>query len=818
MTAFSTVPLKLLNSNGDLKQLTTAEELVLCELGCIKIISQYDSVGARYGGSLTTANTALDSDVGPSQFTNTFYNQPVGTHPASSLSIGSVSYPLRQMLDSVDDLPWNSSTLDLVVTDSDGDLYVMDSASFETFSTRIAEQFVSNELPGTFRLSKTAPTASGWQIWIPNIYTDTKSSGGPTDTYSIWRKESSTLYESINPLKHNGGINFQESTDSETSILAASMIKYGFEKGGIGEYELRTSAEGAPTASGTWEARGTAVDTRYTTQNLQYTSAIFSGPQFTGTFSSQFTGVYVGYSTTVTPANFSGVRTLNFAGTRAQPANFAGTRSVGGSANYSGVRTVNFSGTRSGNFAGVRDVSFSGVREVSVGAPVPAQFSGPQPANFAGTRDVTQPGTFTGGVDYYGGDRQYEWAGRRVVLPAFGGYRNPFVGFYTSAYQFYATQYLGPALDQVSPDGNQTFPLNNPGLQFGGTGYWAGTRVIPQPGNFAGVVTAQFAGTVISNFTGPQPGNFSGPQPATFSGAQPANFAGPQPANFVGGTGNFAGVATYSGTRSSNFAGVAQVNFSGSRAANFSGSRTYATSYTAPSNFTSAPVNFASVPANYTGGVDYYGGDRQYEWSGSRSVLPAFGGYRNPFVGFYTSSYQFYATQYLGPALGQVSPDGSQLVPINNPALQFSGVGFWSGTRNFAGTRTFAGVRGFSGSRTYSTNFGASIPSNFLGPQPATFSGVRSGNFSSPTNYSGTRVVPGNFAGTVIVPGNFAGPQPGNFAGTITQNFIGYYAGQYTGNFTSQFSTQYSSQYTGETLVAVSADIETYTLYVRVGV
>jgi len=803
MTAFSTVPLKLLNSNGDLKQLTSAEELVLSELGCLKIVSQYDSAGARYSGSLTTTNTALDSDVGPAQFTNTFYNQPVGTHPASSLSIGSVSYPLRQMLDSVDDLPWNSSTVDVVATDSDGDLYVMDSASFETLSIRIAEQSVSNEFPGSFRLSKNPP-ATGWQIWLPNIYTDTKSSGGPTETYSIWRKESSSLTETINPLKHNGGINFQESTDSETSILAASMIKYGFEKGGIGECQLRTSAQGAPTASGTWEARGTAVDTRYTTQNLQYTSAYFSGPQFTGTFSSQFTGVYVGYSTTVTPANFSGVRTVNFSGTRAQPANFAGTRTVGGTTEYSGVRDVNFSGVRTVNFAGVRDATFSGVRTVSSVSPVPAQFSGPQPANFSGVRDVTQPGNFVGGVAIYGGDRQFQWVGTRSVLPAFGGYRNPFVGFYTSSYQYFTGNYAGPLNDAgYGPDS----PIN----QFSGVGYWAGTRVVPQPGNFAGVVTAQFTGTVASNFAGSQPGNFSGPQPGNFSGTQPANFVGPQPANFVGGTGSFTGVATYSGTRSSNFSGVAQVNFSGARAANFSGSRTYSTSYTAPSNFVSLPINFASAPANYTGGVAIYGGDRQFEWAGTRSVLPAFGGYRNPFVGFYTSSYQYWSANYAGPLNDAgYGPDS----PIN----QFSGIGYWSGTRNFSGIRNFSGVRSFSGSRTYSTNFGGSVPSNFLGPQPTNFSGVRPGNFSSPTNYSGTRVVPGNFSGTVIVPGNFAGPQPGNFAGTITQNFIGYYSGQYTGNFTSQFSAQYSAQYTGETLVAVSADIETYTLYVRVGV
>jgi hypothetical protein len=43
----------------------------------------------------------------------------------------------------------------------------------------------------------------------------------------------------------------------------------------VGAYQLRSSAQGAPVAGGTWVARGTATDSRNTTAEINYSAALY---------------------------------------------------------------------------------------------------------------------------------------------------------------------------------------------------------------------------------------------------------------------------------------------------------------------------------------------------------------------------------------------------------------------------------------------------------------------------------------------------------------------------------------------------------------
>lgn len=57
---------------------------------------------------------------------------------------------------------------------------------------------------------------------------------------------------------------------------------------GIGTHEIRSSADGAPTAPGTWVARGTATDTKQTTSQQLFTR------DSTVNFQANYTKAYTG--------------------------------------------------------------------------------------------------------------------------------------------------------------------------------------------------------------------------------------------------------------------------------------------------------------------------------------------------------------------------------------------------------------------------------------------------------------------------------------------------------------------------------------------
>lgn len=803
MSAFSTLPLKILNSSGDLKQLTSLEEELFANEGGLALVGAYPTVSDRYGGSITLTNTADDSAIGV--YKDTFYTVPIGTHPGTSISSGSTTTTVRQMTDSAYEIPFTGVVPTLIVADSDGHLHDMDSASYNALAKRVNEIVQTQEGVGTFRLSATQPT-SEYEKWIDTVFTDTLTNGS-TD-YHIWRKITINVDpEAYYPIKRTGSNSYQEMTASEVGEVGNGMIQQGFFLNGVGEYELRSDSDGAPTAYGTWEARGTALDTKNTVGPVQYTTIQYTSPQFSRQYTGQYLGTYTNLRYSTLFQNFVGVRQINYAGVRNYGSTFVGIRSF--TATFAGVRPQGqqfvgerqFVGQR--NYAGIRSysdnfqVQYSGVRNY-VG-----QFAGPQTfignrnftgiRNFAGFRQVNYAGNFTGtnytgfvGIRqvYYSGARQY--AGTRIFI----GRR-----YYTGTRYFIGVRFF---------EGSRYF-----------TGYYTGARYFAGPRQYTGV--RQFLG----NFGGPD--NFTA---ASFTGSRYfGSIFGPQLA-FIGERQFLSSGAAYPVGNP-----LANQSFAGTR--NYAGNRPGGAQ-----QFGVSPVS--PTQPSFTGYYDFTGsylGTRGYEYFNPQYFNPAF-------VGFTTT------TGFLsGPQAFQVNVGQPQATYFTDPG-QFLGpatqtfagtrVAYYSGQRlkptafNFTDTQpfltadpalqTFVGVRNFAGPRGYSANFQVqyagvrNYASQFLATTPQTFVGERTfaGVRAFANTFTGVRSSPVDFAGVRGYSTNFLGATPQTFAGTRAVLYTGYYSAQYTGQYTSNYTSQYSAQYTGDTVLATPGTIRTYTLYVRV--
>jgi hypothetical protein len=872
-------PIVLKDTNGNLKEASQTDLEYMAFQAGLRISSDVDSTQPY---AINTDATTDDTLIG--SFVDTFYNEPVGTHDGSSLTTGSTTTFLYQRESneiSTDEL----STFRRPVADSDSGTSIVDmgDASMTTLSRELMKILQGDEMPGAFRLSSSAPSAD-WSASLPNVFSDTTTDGNVT-SYSIYQRTSGTMPDSCSPMyvrrddygsrplaDYNGGL--QAMTQEQVSVTFGQIVRKFFADGEVGTYQLRSSAQGAPTDTGTWEARGTAVDTRYTTESQQYSGqySSFSSVQYSGDRS--YTGEY-----TSAPVQFAGTR--QFSGERdyagqyvSPPIQFAGDRTFSGDRNYSGNYT-----SAPTQFAGVR--TFSGARDfANQYTRTPQQFAGVR--TFSGPRNFSNQYTRSpqqfAGVRQFAGSRNFaaqytrspqQFAGVRT----FSGPRN-FSGQYTRSPQ----QFAGPRTFSGSR------PTARPAVLYQN---FAGTRSTSyarptayyRPGviyqNFTG--TRQFAGYSINFRPGTTPGNFT--SPSNFNGASPQiNFNGPRPANFAGqpvvspfarlvGPFPFGGgqqyatftttyfinpnpfipgnviVAPFSGVRvGGGYSGQRSIYYSGPRPGQYSGFRTW---------------QFSGVRTWQFSGVRAFAGQRvvyyvEYFPFQYTSQPAQFGGNRNVQYLGYTTNYRpgILYQQFTGPRLvyyaGVVNQNfarsptnftGTRQFAGSRPATQnFTRPQQFTGTRQFAGSRPkggqfsrpqqFTGTRQFAGSRPATQNFNQ--PQQFTGTRQ--FAGSRSAtqNFARPQQFTGTRQFSGdrNYSGNYVGASQFAGPTQYSgvrtFAGqyddavqfTGTRQFSGVrtYSGDYAGSYTKQ----YTGQYAGDTLIDTSETIETFTLYVRV--
>jgi len=724
MSLVKSIPLTLSSlGGGAMNAIPSSQESYYGQQGSLLIPTEFPVGDSAYYGALST--DATNSSIGT--YTDTFYNEAVGTHPGSSLSTGSTTTTLYQNKgDSVDAFAeWYRT----VAADSSGDIYEMDSDSFLRWGKRLLGNALSNEDGGCFRLSSYIPGGT-YETYKSSVFEDTLTNG--STAYNLYRKRSTTgvffppTFYTLQ-LKDSDQHHIKEMSDTNAIRSAYFAMRHAEQNSGLGDYLLLSDSDGTPADqgyTGTWVARGVALDTRNTTQILQYLGTFTT--QFTGQYTGNFTGQYTGFSVAPFSADYSGVRTVNFTGVRGYSSSFGGSR------NYASV-VGQYDGSR--NYAS----QYEGVRQI------PAQFIGQRTfisaIGYSGSRNYSA--AYSGSRNYaaqYGGSRNYA-----SVVGQYGGSRN------------YTFQYTG---------GRQTW-IANPG-NFNGDRQFTGTRDITN----TQFISAQFEGTRSIQFTG----QFAGSRQFPFAGTRtvgPTNFTGTD--SFTRGyTQNFIGfdvvgppvepervvnysssVVKYDGVAPKQYAGQRTVNvfdlepvpdvFSGQRTnpaypQQFAGVRVLQYTGTRSAQFTGGPFPFAGSRQELVTIPGTFAGSRNYsaDYSGSRTYSAQYGGSRNyaSVVGQYGGS-RNYTSQYAG------SRQKDQTFSGQRPAVQ-----------QFAGSRNYSSA--YSGSRNYSGS------------------------------YAGVRNYEGEFLGPL--PGNFAGERIKNFTGQYSGVYNTQFTGQYTGSFSSQFA------------------------------
>jgi len=346
------VSLKLLEEAGDfhgnLKQVTTTEEQYFAyQAGLQLSTSDITDVGGLT--SISSGNATVGT------FTDTRFNEAIGSH--GTLTTSSTATTLYQTEGTAGENGGDFRYPVEFVSNSGAEIHEMTDAEVSSLVDRLNSVIFTNDYPGTFKLATSAPSGD-YTEHIAGIFTDTKvnSSGNAetVNTYNLYRRTAMTAPTTIRPvaIKRSGGDGtgtfqgLQEMTDAEIKYTFGQRAKTRIMNGsnGVGTYLIKSATQGAPTETGTWVAKGSAVDTKNTTTNTEYTQDFVGN--FTQNFTQDFVGNFTGNFETTFTGDFTGDFVNNF--TRNSTANFTRNSTANRTVTYTG----NFIGDFTGNFIG----------------------------------------------------------------------------------------------------------------------------------------------------------------------------------------------------------------------------------------------------------------------------------------------------------------------------------------------------------------------------------------------------------------------------------------------------------------------------------
>jgi len=349
-------PLKINNVGGtEIKEFTTAEENYIAYQ-----IGLHLATSSSIGAYNITTNASHDS-VG--DFTNTFFNEPVGTHPSTSISSGSTTTTIYQNLNVA--IETDSDVLSPIMwVDSGGQtgFKQMPDADLNSAVDRYISTIFTNDYPGVFKLASSSP-GPDYSVHLSSVFTDTRTDGTSV-AYNIYRRDSFSAPTTVRPLyvRDDGGFDgIQAMTDRQIKFSFGQRAKTRVGASKIGTYQLRTSAQGAPTDPGTWVSAGSATDTKQTTADVEYTrdSTTAFARNYTNTYTKNYTAVYTkqytGVFTSPYARNYTGVFTSNY-----QRA-YTGVFESNYTKEYTGVFTSNYTAAYTGVFATNYQRAYTGV-------------------------------------------------------------------------------------------------------------------------------------------------------------------------------------------------------------------------------------------------------------------------------------------------------------------------------------------------------------------------------------------------------------------------------------------------------------------------
>jgi hypothetical protein len=319
-------------------------------------------------------------------FVDTFYNEPAGTHPMSAITGTSVTTTLKQVGGSASETGSDfARPVGYYADNSNPGFYEMVDSDLDNLTNRALKNVETLGLQGAYELSTSSP-GSDWTKHIDGVFSDTHGDGTTTQ-YHIWKKVTlatppagvtttrpvATDYDGTSSFS-----GFKEMSDAEIKYTLGQRAKsLRATAGAIGSYQLRSSAQGAPTLAGTWVPRGSASNTRRTivdvaysrTRNSAYTRTRISAytrnristytrnsvDTFSRTFVGEYTGAYsrdfVGNYARDYVGNYARTRVSSYTRNRltAFTGYFAGTYNRSRVSTYVRNRITPFTGTFSRN-------------------------------------------------------------------------------------------------------------------------------------------------------------------------------------------------------------------------------------------------------------------------------------------------------------------------------------------------------------------------------------------------------------------------------------------------------------------------------------
>ena len=287
-------PLKVKDAFGNIQELTDAEENYLTYLIGTHLAS--DSANGIGGITTNSGHTTIGS------YTNTFFNEPVGTHPSTSITTGSTTTTLYQNQGTAASETDSDVEIPLMWVDAGGQtgFKQMPAADLNATVDRYLTKLFTNDYPGVFKLGSASPSPD-YSTWLTSVFTDTRTDGTSV-VYNIYRRDTYSVPTAIPPMfvRDNGGFDgIQAMTVRKIKQSFGQRAKSRIGASKIGTYQLRSSIQGAPTDPGTWISAGAATDTKQTTSQQQFTSVFTAQYQkaytraYTRVFSGTYTQTYV---------------------------------------------------------------------------------------------------------------------------------------------------------------------------------------------------------------------------------------------------------------------------------------------------------------------------------------------------------------------------------------------------------------------------------------------------------------------------------------------------------------------------------------------
>jgi len=343
------LPLKLKDSDGNLQQINASDKNYIAYLAGIHT-AQADSSDVGLLTTTASGNRLIGT------LEDTYYPEPVGTHPYDATSVVATSKNLYQINGTAS---LADSDVRKPIAHHDTNIYEQNDTDVNSFVDEINGRIATSDYAGSLKLSATAPSGD-YTILVPSILTDQRadSSGNPytVNNYSIWRKTNMSAptnilndvggVSSIMGIKRSSGATgtyqgVEKLTDRQITQSIGQRAKTRRAiQGNVGSYELRTSSQGAPTGSGqTWTAKGSATNTIRLVNEVPYTRSRVSA--YARTRVSNYSQAYNRTRTSNYAGDFTGNYARNFVGNYNR--NFVG--------NYTGDFTGNYTRNFTGNYA-----------------------------------------------------------------------------------------------------------------------------------------------------------------------------------------------------------------------------------------------------------------------------------------------------------------------------------------------------------------------------------------------------------------------------------------------------------------------------------